>query len=103
MHRTLKTLWSLVILVLSGCLAAPPPPAASTSTITAITSGPTPTITPLPTLTPLPTPVPLVRIDTGDKALFFGDYDLAREEYLAAFNSSTDRSIQAAALWEVGS
>jgi soluble lytic murein transglycosylase len=34
--------------------------------------------------------------------LFFGDYDKAREEYLAAFNSATDRSVQAAALWGLG-
>ena len=43
-----------------------------------------------------------MRIDTGDQALFFGDYDLAREQYLAAFNDSTDDSIKAAALWGMG-
>jgi soluble lytic murein transglycosylase len=44
----------------------------------------------------------VVRIDTGDQALFFGDFDLAREQYLAAFNDSTDEAIKAAALWGTG-
>jgi len=87
-------LW--VTLVFSSCQPIPTPPPAITSTSTA---GATPTPTPSPTSTTYPTPIPLVRIDSGDKALFFGDFDNAREQYLAAFNSATDRSIQAAALW----
>jgi TolA-binding protein len=43
-----------------------------------------------------------VRIDSGDRALFFGDFDLAREQYLAAFNDTTDDAIKAAALWGTG-
>ena len=43
-----------------------------------------------------------MRIDTGDQALFFGDFDLAREQYLAAFNDTTDDAIKAAALWGMG-
>ncbi len=99
MNQKTKFIWCWVILALSACQAVPSPVPASTPTATA---GPTPTSTPPPTPTALPTPVPLVRIDTGDEALFFGDYDTAREEYLAAFNSSTDRAIQAAALWGLG-
>ena len=45
---------------------------------------------------------PVVRIDTGDQALFFGDYDLAREQYRTAFNDTTDNAIKAAALWGIG-
>jgi soluble lytic murein transglycosylase len=45
---------------------------------------------------------PVVRIDTGDQALFFGDFDLAREQYRAAFNDTTDDAIKAAALWGIG-
>ena len=45
---------------------------------------------------------PVVRIDTGDKALFFGDYDLAREQYRTAFNDTTDDAIKAAALRGIG-
>src|SRR6185295_16607072 len=36
------------------------------------------------------------------KALFFGDYDLAREQYRTAFNDTTDNAIKAAALWGIG-
>ena len=43
-----------------------------------------------------------MRIDTGDQALFFGDFDLAREQYLAAFNDTSDDAIKAAALWGMG-
>jgi soluble lytic murein transglycosylase len=46
--------------------------------------------------------VPVVRIETGDRALFFGDFDLAREQYLTAYNDSTDKAIKAAALWGLG-
>jgi soluble lytic murein transglycosylase len=45
---------------------------------------------------------PVVRIETGDQALFFGDFDLARDQYQAAFNDSTDEAIKAAALWGLG-
>jgi len=34
--------------------------------------------------------------------LFNGDYEGAREQYLAAFNESTDQAVQAAALWGMG-
>ena len=34
--------------------------------------------------------------------MFFGDFDAARQEYLAAFNDSTDDSLRAAALWGLG-
>ena len=99
MHRNIKTLLLFFLLALSACQAVPSPLPASTATVT---SGATPTITPPPNSTPLPTQVPIVRVDSGDQALFYGDYDKAREEYIAAFNTSTDREIQAAALWGLG-
>lgn len=86
-------------MMLSACQAVPPPP--SIPTITA-TTGPTPTSTPSPTSTPFPTPAPVVRVESGDRALFHGDYDQARAEYTTAFNESTDRAVQAAALWGLG-
>ncbi len=43
-----------------------------------------------------------MRIDAGDQALFFGDYDLARDQYLTAYNDSTDFAVKAAALWGLG-
>lgn len=63
-----------------------------------------PTLTPAPTETPMPfpTPVPVARIESGDEALFNGDFDSAREQYLSAYNDSNDKSLQAAALWGLG-
>ena len=100
MNQKTKIAWLWVVLsLMTACQASPlsPPTITPTATI-----GPTPTSTPSPGPTALPTPIPLIRIDTGDEALFFGDYDKAREEYLAAFNAATDRAVQAAALWGLG-
>jgi len=100
MNQKAKLSWLSVILsITASCQAAPTPIPTTTPTATI---GPTPTSTPSPTTTPFPTPVPLIRIDTGDEALFFGDYDKAREEYLSAYNTATDRSVQAASLWGLG-
>jgi len=87
------------IIMITACQALPtlPPPATAT-----ITPGPSPTPTLTPTSTPLPTPVPVLRIESGDAALFTGDYDLARQLYLSAFNDSTDNAVKAAALWGLG-
>jgi len=99
MNPTKRLVWLGIIFVISACQALPVPLPTAVPTITA---GPSPTVTPLPTSTPLPTPEPVVRIETGDRALFFGDYDSAREQYLAALNDSTDDSLKAAALWGLG-
>ncbi len=101
MNSTKKLAWLWIAFLLAACQSFPIPLPVATVTPTH-TPGPTPTNTPLPTSTPLPTMEPVVRIDTGDRALFFGDYDLAREQYLAAFNDSTDDAIKAAALWGTG-
>lgn len=81
----------------------------SSTPITVATQPPTitpggPTLTPSPTITPtpFPTPVPVVRIDAGDKALFYGDFDSARQQYLSAYNDTADKDIKAAALWGLG-
>ncbi len=98
-----KTAWLSFVFIISACqnfpipVPLPIPTAAPTNT-----QGPPPTPTPLPSPTPLPTMEPVVRIDTGDQALFYGDFDLAREQYLAAFNDTTDDAIKAAALWGIG-
>jgi soluble lytic murein transglycosylase len=103
MHLTKKLAWLWIGCLISACQAFPIPIPLSISTVTPTnTPGPTPTNTPLPTPTQLPTMEPVVRIDTGDQALFFGDYDLAREQYQAAFNDTTDNAIKAAALWGMG-
>ncbi len=99
MNSTKRLIVAWVILALSACQAFPAP---APTAIPTITAGPSPTPLPPPTSTPFPTPVPVARIDSGDQALFYGDYDSAREQYLAAFNDSTDRALQAAALWGLG-
>jgi soluble lytic murein transglycosylase len=73
------------------------------TTTLAVTSGPPPTAATLSLVsTPFLTPVPQVRVEAGDRALFIGDYEQAREQYRAAFDSSNDRALQAAALWGLG-
>lgn len=88
------------IFVVAACQ---PFPAPIPTAVPSITSG-GPTLTPTATVTPtpLPTLAPVVRIDAGDQALFYGDYDTARDQYLNAFNDATDSAVKAAALWGLG-
>lgn len=88
------------ILVIAACQALPTP---APTAIPTITPG-GPTLTPSPTITPTPLPTlpPVQRIESADQALFYGDYDLAREQYLTAYNESTDFGLRAAALWGLG-
>ena len=98
-----KSAWLGLMLIISACQNFPlPVPISLPTAAPTNTQGPPPTPTPLPFPTPLPTMEPVVRIDTGDQALFFGDFDTAREQYLAAFNDTTDDAIKAAALWGTG-
>ena len=95
--------WLGLMLVISACQSFPLPVPISLPTAAATnTQGPPPTATALPSPTPLPTTEPVVRIDTGDQALFFGDYEGARAQYQAAYNDTTDDAIKAAALWGLG-
>lgn len=95
-------MWLGLIAVICGCnipaTLAPVP----TSVFTSTPGGPTPIPTETIAPTPMPTLEPVVRIEAGDKALFYGDYELAREQYNAALIDSTDRPVQAAALWGLG-
>lgn len=106
MNSILKPVWLCAMVVMSACQAAPQLPNPLPTLIPTLLPGPIPgpsaTPTPLPTSTPLPTIEPVIRIETGDQALFFGDYDSARREYEAAFNDSTDEALKAAALWGLG-
>lgn len=97
--KKLAALW--IVFIISACQSFPIQLPIATVT-PSNTPGPTPTHTPLPTSTPLPSTAPVVRIDTGDRALFFGDYDTAREQYRAAFTDATEDGIKAAALWGMG-
>ncbi len=101
MRRKNKFIWLGVLAVTLACQIIPQSPITPpTATITP--GGPTLTPSPTETPTPFPTPVPVVRIESGDEALFFGDFDSAREQYLAAYNDSDDKSLKAAALWGLG-
>jgi len=62
----------------------------------------TPTLTATPTLPPTPTPPPAVRIASGDRALFNGDWQAAYNEYQAAYQNSQDPALQTAALLGLG-
>jgi soluble lytic murein transglycosylase len=62
----------------------------------------TPADTSLPTFTLSPTPTPEVRIDSGERAFFNGDYDQALFDYQAALETSKDPDILSAALWGLG-
>lgn len=98
-----KIAWLGIVFLLSACQSFPiPVPLPLPTAAPTNTQGPPPTPTASPSPTPLPTMEPVVRIDTGDQALFYGDFDSAREQYLAAFSDSTDEAIKAAALWGMG-
>lgn len=86
-----------LVAALTACSNAPtlsPNPFGPTRTPSA-TLAPTPS----PTFTPSPTPIPALRIASGDRALFNGDYDSARAEYRLAFEQSTDAETRAESLW----
>lgn len=90
-----------LVALLTGCVLGPIPAPDETSSST-LPPGVTPSNTPLPTFTPSPTPAPEVRIETGEQALFNGDYDRALYEYQTALDTSIDPDVRAAALWGLG-
>ncbi|MCC6299916.1 MAG: tetratricopeptide repeat protein [Anaerolineales bacterium] len=102
MQRKNKFIWLAVIFMTFACQILPPSNPNPTQTPTITPGGPTLTPSPTITLTPFPTPVPVARIESGDEALFFGDFESAREQYRSAFDDSNDKALQAAALWGLG-
>jgi soluble lytic murein transglycosylase len=54
-----------------------------------------PTNTPLPTATP--TPIPAVRVELGDRAIFYGDWESAFAEFQEALETSSDEEVRYAA------
>ncbi len=89
-----------VLIALSACnlpQASPPPPSSTPGPSPTPTHSPTPSLTPTPP--PTPTPLPAARIGIGEKALFNGDYALARQEYKAALETSAEDAIRREALW----
>lgn len=70
------------------------------------TPTPTPSVTPsaTPTVTPTPTPTPSPRqvVQEAERALFFGDWDLALSEYQSVAASEVDPRDRLAALVGIG-
>lgn len=62
--------------------------------------SPSPTSTPSPS--PTPTPPPAIRIELGDRAIFYGDWDTAFTEFQTALNTSPDPEVRFAALLGLG-
>jgi soluble lytic murein transglycosylase len=95
-----------VFLFITSCSSIPFFQTGPTSTPrpspTSTRPAPTPTPFPTPTPLPTPTPVPAVRITSGDKALSYGDWELALKEYSEAAAGSPDPEIQAAAALGIG-
>lgn len=61
-----------------------------------------PSSTPIPTPTPTPTPLPEARVESGDQARFYGDWEQAIIEYQQAREASNNPDIQIAALLGIG-
>jgi soluble lytic murein transglycosylase len=96
----LRTLTGLLMaLVLTACSSLPlslgPTVTPSATSTPVAPSAPTGTPTPLP----VPTVPPLTRIQEGEQALFYGDYETARREFESAYRDGSGEAVRAAALW----
>ena len=92
----------ILVLVLTACLGVPISIGLTATPLATFTpeSPPPPTETATPV--PLPTVAPLMRIQDGEQALFFGDYEAARREFESAYQDGSSSQIKAAALWGLG-
>ena len=102
MNRIRVFIGLILVIVLMGCDAVPisfgvtaTPPATNTPE-----APPTPTATATPM--PVPTIPPLTRIQSGERALFYGDYETARREFESAYRDGDSSLVRAAALWGLG-
>lgn len=93
--RALVGLWLAVFL--AGCSALPPLPTIPPGWT--VTPSLSPTAVHSPTPSPTPTPTPIARIQSGDQALFYGDYETARAQFTAAYRETSDPPLRADALW----
>jgi soluble lytic murein transglycosylase len=89
----------LMALVLTACSGLPislgPTATPSATSTPAAPPPPTGTATPLP----VPTVPPLTRIQEGEQALFYGDYETARIEFQTAYRDGGSEQVKTAALW----
>ena len=99
----IRTLFGLMlVLALTACNGVP----LSIGLTVTPSATHTPDAPPPPTETATPMPVPpitpLTRIQSGEQALFYGDYETARKEFESAYRDGDSSQIQAAALWGLG-
>jgi len=101
--KKLQMVMALIIaFVLVGC-SGPGLPIQSTITPSITQAIYTSTsLVPNPSKTPTLTPTPEIRVSEGDRSLFNGDYQLARQEYQNAYSASNDEKVRAGALWGLG-
>jgi len=99
MNRIQAIFGILFVLALTACSAVPISigPTVTPSATYTPEAPPTPT----ETVTPLPVPpiTPLTRIQDGEQALFYGDYETARVEFESAYRDGDSSQVRAAALW----
>jgi soluble lytic murein transglycosylase len=102
MNCTRTVFGLLLALLLTACNGVPISIGATATPSATYTPEAPPT--PTETATPLPVPpiTPLTRIQSGEQALFYGDYDTARAEFESAYRDGSNPQIQAAALWGLG-
>jgi len=96
------TLFGLILaLVLTACNGVSIPISSGQTVTPSVTHMPDAPPPPTATATPVPIPTvpPLIRIQTGEQALFYGDYETARREFESAYREGGSPQVQAAALW----
>lgn len=96
------TLFGLILaLVLTACNGVSIPISSGQTATPSMTHTPDAPPPPTATVTPVPIPTvpPLIRIQTGEQALFYGDYETARREFESAYREGGSPQVQAAALW----
>ena len=99
MNRMRTFFGLLITLALTACSGAPIPIGTTATPSATNTPVSSPTATATVTPTPAPPITPLTRIQSGEQALFYGDYETARREFETAYRDGSSSQIQAAALW----
>ncbi len=102
MNRTRVFIGLILAIVLTACDAVPI--SFGVTATPSATSTPDAPPTPTATATPMPVPTipPLTRIQSGEQAFFYGDYETARREFESAYRDGDSSLVRAAALWGLG-
>ncbi len=102
MKPLFRILFAGLAFVLASCSAIPYPfgRSATPTTTAPLQVHAAPTDTPPPATGP--TPTPLIRIQSAERALFQGEYEVARQEFTSAYRDGSSFQVQAAALWGLG-